>query len=71
MEGVIWIAGCGAPLAVVMLIRRKELPGRLATALAAVGAIALAIGLGRAVHRGMPDSPYYPSYFADASIGNG
>lgn len=63
-EGAIWISGCGGALAVVLLVRRKELHGGLVTALAAFGAIALAIGLGRAVHRGMPDSPYYPSYIA-------
>jgi hypothetical protein len=64
MEGVIWVAGCGGTLAVVLLLRRKELRERLVTALPAIGLIGLAVVLGRAVHRGMPDSPYYPSYLA-------
>jgi hypothetical protein len=64
MEGAIWIAGCGGAIAIVLLVRRSEVRWRLATTLPAVGAIALALVLGRAVHRGLPDSPYYPSYLA-------
>jgi hypothetical protein len=64
MEGVLWIAGCVGALLVVMLVRRKELRFRPVALLPIAGIIAAAVGLGRAVHRGMPDSPYYPAYFA-------
>jgi hypothetical protein len=64
MEGVLWIAGCGAALVIVMLVRRKEIRCRPMLALPVIGTVALAIALGRLVHRGMPDSPYYPAYFA-------
>lgn len=68
MEGVLWIAGCGAALVIVTLMRRNI--GRLRPALLipAAGAVAVAIGLGRAVHWGLPDSPYYPAYFATIDI---
>ncbi|HKD35979.1 MAG TPA: hypothetical protein VKB78_04235, partial [Pirellulales bacterium] len=64
MEGVLWIAGCSAALMIAMLVRRREVRWRLATLLPAAGVVVLSIVLGRAVHRGMPDSPYYPAYFA-------
>jgi hypothetical protein len=64
MEGVLWIAGCGAALVIVILVCRKEVRWQPSLMLPAVGMMALAIALGRTVHRGMPDSPYYPAYFA-------
>jgi hypothetical protein len=64
MEGVLWVAGCAAALVVVMLLRRREIRVRPMTLVPAAAVVAVAVGLGRAVHRGMPDSPYYPAYFA-------
>ena len=63
-EGAIWLAAIGAALAATWLFRRRTISLRPTTLLPAIGIVGLALALGHAVHRGMPDSPYYPSYFA-------
>jgi hypothetical protein len=63
-EGMLWIAGCGGALAIVLLVRSRSVWPRAATMLPAVAIVCGAITLGAEAHRGMPNSPYYPSYAA-------
>lgn len=64
-EGVIWIAACAAGLAGMWLLRPAWPTGRqLATGLAGGGVFVLLFGVRQAILRQLPDSPYYPSYFA-------
>ncbi|HEV2969562.1 MAG TPA: hypothetical protein VGY55_06195 [Pirellulales bacterium] len=63
-EGMLWIAVCGGSLAIVLLVRSRSFWPRAATILPVVAIVGGAIALGTEAHRGMPNSPYYPSYAA-------
>jgi hypothetical protein len=64
-EGMAWIAACSLGLAATWLLRPTR-PTRRALATACVGAglLALIVGIRQTVLHQLPDSPYYPSYFA-------
>jgi len=64
-EGVVWIAACGVGLAGISVLR-PAWPDRrrLTTALVGGCTLLLLLGVRQMVLRQLPNSPYYPSYFA-------
>jgi hypothetical protein len=64
-EGIVWIAACTMGLAGTWLLRPAWPTGRrLVTALAGLGVLVLLLGIRQAILHQLPNSPYYPSYFA-------
>ena len=64
-EGVIWIAACAAGLASTWLLRPAWPTRRqFVTVLAGGSVLVLLVGIRQAILHQLPESPYYPSYFA-------
>lgn len=64
-EGLSWMAACALGLAGTWLVRRSWPNRRQLTAAVAGGSVLIALlAVRQAVARQLPNSPYYPSYFA-------
>jgi len=64
-EGMAWIAACAVGVAGTWLLRPAWPTRRaLATAFVGAGLLALIVGIRQTILHQLPDSPYYPSYFA-------
>ena len=64
-EGIVWIAACAMGLAGTWLLRPAwPTRQRWVTGVAGLTVLALLFGIRQAILHQLPDSPYYPSYFA-------